>query len=308
MTLSKAILEGDIRSAARLMRLADDRDPRAQVELDALFPHTGKAHIVGITGNPGAGKSSLVDAMIACWRSRGLRVGVVAIDPSSPFSGGAVLGDRIRMQRHATDPGVFIRSLATRGALGGLSRSAGDVAMVMDAMGMDVVAIETVGVGQDEVDVVRTAHTTVVVMVPGLGDEVQILKAGILEIADVFAVNKADRPGADRLAMELESVQQLVSTPRTIPVLPTVAVRQEGVEALVDAVSQHRRFLQESGELAVREARRMSDAVASLVLESARRRFLEGYSALQHSENITELLVQRKVTPFQVAQRLGKSA
>lgn len=286
------------------MRLADDRDPKAQEQVSELFPHTGKAHIVGITGNPGAGKSSLCNALISGWRAQGKRVGIVAIDPSSPFSGGAVLGDRIRMQRHATDPGVFIRSLATRGALGGLSRSAGDIALIMDAMGMDIVAIETVGVGQDEVDVVRTAHTTVVVMVPGLGDEVQILKAGILEIADVFAVNKADRPGADRLAMELEAVQQLASTPRPIPVLPTVAVRQEGIEALIDAITQHRQYLMDSGEFQSRESRRLMDAVASLVQEHHQREFKARFAALELSQNLTARLLRRELTPHAAASLL----
>jgi GTPase len=186
------------------MRLVDDRAPGHLVLLKALWPHTGGAWVLGVTGTPGAGKSTLCDRLIEAYRARGKRVGVVAVDPTSPYSGGAILGDRIRMARHATDAGVFIRSLATRGHLGGLSRSARDVVRVLDASGHDVVIVETVGVGQDELEVSRTAHSTLVVMAPGLGDEVQAIKAGILECADVFAVNKSDREGADSTVRDLE--------------------------------------------------------------------------------------------------------
>ena len=215
MTDLDAILAGDVRAAARLMRDLDDRRPGALAALKALFPHTGKAYVVGITGNPGAGKSTVVDALIAHYRAAGERVGVVAVDPTSPFSGGAILGDRIRMQRHALDPGVFIRSLATRGHLGGLSRSTFDVAHVLDAMGFERILIETVGVGQDEVDVMRAAHTTVVVTVPGLGDDIQAIKAGLLEVADVLVVNKADREGADRTERDLMHMLDLRAGERT---------------------------------------------------------------------------------------------
>jgi LAO/AO transport system kinase len=204
--LAARVLDHDLRAAARVMRLIDDRAPGHVEILKDLHPHVGKAWLVGITGTPGAGKSTLVDKLVDGYRKEGKRVGVVAVDPSSPFTGGAILGDRIRMQRHFLDEGVFIRSVATRGALGGLSRSATDVARVLDAYGCDVVLIETVGVGQDELDVTRTAHTTVVVVPPGGGDDVQANKAGILEIADVFVVNKADREGADAQVRHLESM------------------------------------------------------------------------------------------------------
>jgi LAO/AO transport system kinase len=254
------------------MRLVDDRVEGYVDKLKALHPHTGKAYIVGITGTPGAGKSTLVDRLIEHYRNQSLKVGVLAVDPSSPFTGGAILGDRIRMQRHFLDDQVFIRSLATRGHLGGLSRSAGDVLRVLDAYGCDVILVETVGVGQDELEVARLAHTTIVAMAPGGGDDIQAIKAGILEIADVFAVNKADREGADNTVRDLEGMLALTDTlaqagaqhkghsaamMRMVsgtqrdagkanwspPVLKTVASRNEGVEALALACDAHRRFL-----------------------------------------------------------------
>src|SRR5580698_7396822 len=202
--LSKRVLEKEPRAAARALRLIDDRTPPFSDILKDLFPHTGKAYVVGVTGNPGAGKSTLVDRVIEVYRKAGKTVGVLAVDPTSPYSGGAILGDRIRMQRHAEDPGVFIRSVATRGHLGGLSRSARDMVRVLDAYGSQVILIETVGVGQDEIEITRTALSTLVVMAPGLGDDVQASKAGLLECADVFAVNKADREGADTTVRDLE--------------------------------------------------------------------------------------------------------
>ncbi|UFS69454.1 methylmalonyl Co-A mutase-associated GTPase MeaB [Geomonas sp. RF6] len=252
MSLAERVLAGDVRAAARLMRDIDDRMPSAVQELKSLHPHTGRAYILGLTGPPGAGKSTLVDQMIEAYRKRGLRVGVVAVDPTSPYTGGAILGDRVRMNRHAEDPGVFIRSLATRGALGGLSRSTMDVVNVMDAMGMDVVLVETVGVGQDEIDIAGSAHSTVVVMVPGLGDDIQAIKAGILEIGDLFVVNKADRDGAERTVRELRSMLEMrhpapeAWQPR---VLKTEAFRGVGVEELVQELEAHRAFLSQTDTL-----------------------------------------------------------
>jgi len=252
MTLAERVLDGDIRAAARLMRDIDDRFKSAVAELKSLYPRTGNAYILGLTGPPGAGKSTLVDQIIAAYRKKDLLVGVVAIDPTSPFTGGAILGDRIRMNRHAEDPGVFIRSLATRGCLGGMSRSTMDVVNVMDAMGMDVVIVETVGVGQDEVDIVSTAHTTAVVMVPGMGDDIQAIKAGILEIGDVFVVNKADREGAERTARELSAMLEMKHPEpgAWLPhVLKTEGARGVGIDELIEEFEAHREYLKSSGHL-----------------------------------------------------------
>ncbi len=270
--LVERVLQGDTRSAARLLRSIDDRAGSYLAALADLYPHTGRAQIIGITGNPGAGKSTLTDQLIAHYRKADKKVGVVAVDPTSPFSGGAILGDRIRMQRHALDDRVFIRSLATRGHLGGVSRSTADSVHVLDAWGADIVIIETVGVGQDELEVARIAHTTVVVVPPGMGDEIQAIKAGILEVADVFCVNKADRDGADATVRDLESMigmgheifhsqvrggrhhgthrVDLAAAQATLgdaewltPIVKTIAMRGQGIEDLVAAVEKHRVFL-----------------------------------------------------------------
>src|SRR5207237_5267660 len=254
--LADRVLAGETRAAARLMRLIDDNQPAAEAELRALFPRTGRAQIVGITGNPGAGKSTLVDRLIAHLRAAGKTVGVLAVDPTSPFTGGAILGDRIRMQDHALDPGVFIRSLATRGQLGGLSRATSDCVRVLDAMGKDVVIVETVGVGQDEVEICRLAHTTVVVVVPGLGDDIQAIKAGILEVADLFCVNKADREGADRTVRDLRQMLELSTQEREMAIVKCVATQGEGTAELWKAIEDHYRFLKNGPGLLQRETQR----------------------------------------------------
>lgn len=237
-TRVERVLAGEVRAAAELMRELDDGLPSGRADLRALYPRTGGASVVGVTGSPGVGKSTVVDGLITRYRAAGHRVGVVAVDPSSPFSGGAILGDRIRMQRHATDDGVFIRSLATRGQLGGLTRSTADVVAVLDAAGYGLILVETVGVGQAELDVVSATDATVVVTAPGLGDEVQALKAGILEIADVLVVNKADREGADRAIKDLTTMLELrrrTAAP-PVPLLSVVATTGQGMDALVKAI------------------------------------------------------------------------
>ncbi|MDR2014697.1 MAG: methylmalonyl Co-A mutase-associated GTPase MeaB [Azoarcus sp.] len=265
-----AILQGEVGPAARLMRDLDDEMAQARQILRQLYPHTGRAHVIGITGSPGAGKSCLTNELISAFRKRGQTVGVVAVDPSSPFSGGAILGDRVRMQPHDTDAGVFVRSLATRGHMGGLSRSTGDVVDVMDAMGKAVVIVETVGVGQDELDIIRLAHTTLVVQVPGLGDDIQSIKAGILEIASVFVVNKADLPGADLVTRDLEAMLQMRTLKEgalTPEIIKTEATRGKGIDELVAAIDRHRKQLQVGDGWADMQRQRLEDRFAALLRE-----------------------------------------
>jgi LAO/AO transport system kinase len=310
MALAEKILQGDIRAAARLMRDVDDGFPSALPELSTLYPHTGKAYIIGITGPPGAGKSTLTDQITACFRMQGKRVGIVAVDPTSPFTGGAILGDRIRMGRHADDEGVFIRSLATRGALGGISQSTGDVVNIMDAMGMDVIIIETVGVGQDEIDIVRMAHTTTVVMVPGLGDDIQAIKAGILEIADVFVVNKADREGADRTVRELSMMLEMGNRKEEewLPkVMKTEASRGNGIDELVAEFEAHHRYLSASGIIHRFTEEKNSSIFSGMLKE---RLFSEVYGRLLDSGELKRIVAGmgvRSVDPYSaVDEVLGR--
>jgi len=258
--LATKALDGNRYALARLISLVEDDSSEARAVLRAIYPHTGHAHIVGVTGAPGTGKSTLVNELAKALRAQGITVGIVAVDPSSPFTGGAMLGDRVRMRDLAGDPGIFIRSMATRGSLGGLARATSDVVKLLDAVGFAVILVETVGAGQAEVDIARTAHTTIVIEAPGMGDEVQALKAGLMEIADVLVVNKADRPGAARTARALELVINL-NTPRSQPgdkawqppIVQTIALDGTGVAEVLEATAAHREHLISTGLWASRE-------------------------------------------------------
>ena len=273
---ASGVLSGDLRAIARALRVVDDRRPGYLDLLKELWPNTGKAWIVGVTGNPGAGKSTLTDRLIGAYRGRGQRVGVIAVDPSSPYTGGAILGDRIRMARHGLDDGVFIRSLATRGHLGGLSRSTRDSVRVLDAAGFDVVVVETVGVGQDELAITHTAGSTLVVMAPGMGDEVQANKAGLLECADVFAVNKADREGADATVRDLELMLALGTSSAggwVPPILKSVALRGDGVDEVAAALDRHHAWVRGTEAGAAQRRQRLAaevrDALGEALVEAA---------------------------------------
>jgi LAO/AO transport system kinase len=274
MSVSEVVELRDMRSLARVIRWLDDAPEVGRAVLRRVYHRTGRAWVIGMTGPAGVGKSSLINHLIRAFRSEGRTVGVVAIDPTSPFTGGAILGDRIRMQDHEGDPGVFIRSVATRGQMGGLSRSTFDIVDLMDAYGMDVILVETVGVGQDETDVARVAHTVVLVLMPGLGDEVQALKAGLMEIAHVFVINKKDRGDAERMRQELRNVLSLTPEvrPWRPPIVLTDATRGAGLDELVRVLHEHRDFLDRSGEWDRRRQQyaslRLTEAVRTLILQN----------------------------------------
>jgi LAO/AO transport system kinase len=333
-SLAERIKSGDVRAVARAMRDVDDRVPGYLDLLKEIFPHTGKAFVVGVTGNPGAGKSTLTDRLIEAYRAPGQdkRIGVICVDPTSPYTGGAILGDRIRMTRHASDEKVFIRSVATRGHLGGLSRSARDMVRVLDAYGCDVVIVETVGVGQDELEITRTAHSTLVVMAPGLGDEVQAIKAGILETADVFAVNKADREGADSTMRDLElmialgSEAMVASGKRkghvvhggqkvdvieghaakaevwTPPIVKCVATRNEGIADLVAGLERHHTWLESTESGRARRHLRLAEEVR----ESLREALIEEATTSLSSEldAAVTAVESRTIDPYTAIEKL----
>ena len=301
------IIRGEQLAGARLIRLLEEGDPEGMEMLTFLYPYTGNAYVMGITGPPGSGKSTLVNCIISEFRQSSMKVAVVAIDPSSPISGGALLGDRIRMRCHSEDDGVFIRSMATRGHLGGLSRTTRETVLVFDAMGYDVIIIETVGVGQDEVEIAQFAHTTAVVSPPGMGDEIQAMKAGLLEIGDVLIVNKADKPGADDMVDQLWSMLERKPTSDNgwrPPVLKTIAVKSQGIPELVDTFRRHRQFLVDSCTFNEHNFKQEFQFFKKLVMEMATDKIFDNVSDSPFYHVILEDLKNRKIDPFAAAEQL----
>lgn len=310
MSLAKRILEGDIRAASRLMRDIDDRIPTALGSLKELYPKTGRAYIIGITGSPGSGKSTIVDKMVDFFRKEGKSIGIIAVDPTSPFTGGAILGDRIRMQRHATDEGVFIRSLATRGCLGGLSRSTQDIVNVMDAMGKDIIIVETVGVGQDEVEIVNTAHTSIVVFVPGMGDDIQAIKAGVIEIGDIFVINKCEREGADRVEKDLRMVLEMGRKREDgwePLIFKTEAIIGKGIFELVYGIYRHKQALEGSQTLAKKMRERVKATFLEILETEVIAHFIEKMEKGGQLETIIDDLMNRRTDPYSLAEKLMAS-
>ena len=301
-TLIARALEGSRPAIARLISLVEDGSEYLGKIMHALYPHTGSAYTIGITGAPGAGKSSLTERLVARARTDGSKVGVLAIDPTSPFSGGALLGDRVRMQSHATDPEVFIRSMATRGHLGGISLATPEAVRVLDASGKDIVIVETVGVGQAEVEITDACDTTLVVINPGWGDAVQAAKAGLMEIADVFVVNKADRPGAKDAVRELNAMLDMSESPWRPEVIETIAVKSEGIDELWAAVARHRAYQEDQGLLSARRRRRVEREIREIVAKRFRQR-VDSETAELLSE-LTDDVAARNIDPYQAADRL----
>jgi LAO/AO transport system kinase len=300
---------GDVRTLARAISTVENRGPGWAELLKGLFPHSGKARVLGLTGPPGAGKSTLVDQLARFYRKENRTVGIIAVDPTSPYTGGAILGDRIRMQEHFSDPGIYIRSMATRGSLGGLARTTADVTTVLDAAGRDLIMIETVGVGQDEVDIVRLAEVTILILVPGMGDDVQTIKAGIMEIADIFVINKSDRDGAENVEREIRTLQSLAirSDGWTPPIVKTVASEGAGVGELAGAVSKYEAYLQKKNLVLNKNVEnwrlRLIEMLRDALLEKAR-----GQTSDESMARYAEEVAEHKRDPYTLVEEIAANA
>jgi len=302
----ESVRAGDARALARAISTVENHAPGWSDLLKALFPHTGKARIIGLTGAPGAGKSTLVDLLARLYRKEKRTVGIVAVDPTSPYTGGAILGDRIRMQEHFSDPGIYIRSMATRGSLGGLARATADVTTVLDASGRDVILIETVGVGQDEVDIVRLAYITIVILVPGMGDDVQTIKAGIMEIADIFVINKSDHEGAERVEREIRAMQALSARHDgwTPPIVKTVASEGQGIEQLALVIAEYEAYLEKENRAQKKSVnnwqQRLVEMLRDAMLEKARAQLGDGNLARFAAE-----VAEHKRDPYSLVEEIA---
>lgn len=307
MKLADKILAGNVRAAAKLMTDIENGIPKAVEELKDIYPHTGKAYIVGVTGAPGVGKSTLIDGLIGIFRRENMTIGIIAIDPTSPFTGGAILGDRVRMQKHSLDKDVFIRSSATRGQGGGLSRATISMIHIMDAMSKDIILVETVGTGQAEIDITRVADTATVILIPGMGDEIQLMKAGIMEAADIFVINKADREGADNLKIGLEAMLEMKVYPANEwkpSIVLTEAIYDKGIEELVAALFRHKEFLISSGELEMRRKQRAKLELIEAIESSLKDYVYQQIEKGGYFEKLVDDLVQRKTDPHSAASKI----
>ncbi len=307
------VRSGDVRAVARAISAIEDSTAESQQLLQALFPHSGRAHVIGMTGSPGAGKSTLVDHLAREYRNQQKTVGIVAVDPTSPYTGGAILGDRIRMQAHHADTGIYIRSMATRGFLGGLARTTADVTTALDASGKDIVIVETVGVGQDEIDIVRLADVTIVILVPGMGDDVQSIKAGIMEIADIFVINKSDRDGADRVEKEIRAMQSLAMRQDnwTPPIVRTVASEGKGVTELAAAIAQYEQFLDKHGLRLKKKIANWRERLVEMLRESLLQRVMREQLNDDRLSELASAVAEQQKDPYtlvdQIIARFGKN-